>query len=139
MSDAEYIVNVLLENLDSMEGVPAYGEFIHTAFSDPRSEERRQYELRNNPPKNSAEARRLGVNWYIKNGRRYTFDRGTVPPETFYNSRTIATNRNVRRKSFGYPNTFSMRERGWPTAYRKPDGTERYKWKSPEQPPRYEI
>ena len=52
----------------------------------------------------------------------------------FRNSATMARNRNARRKSFGFTDTYSMRERGWPTAYRRPDGTERKRRKQPEIP-----
>ncbi len=137
--NAEQIVDILLENIDSLEGVPDYDEFLKKAVSDPKSEEGRQWSLKNWPPKSKAEALKLGVNWFIKGGRKYTFSRGTEYPETFYNSRTIATNRNARRKSFGYRDTFSMRERGWPTAYRNPDGTEKNRRQPPEQPEKYEI
>lgn len=133
MNDAEYIVDVLLENIDSLEGVPNYDEFLTKAIREPNSEEGRHYRLKNWPPKSKAEAKHMGVNWFIKGGRKYTFSQATEHPETFYNSRTMATNRNARRKSFGYRDTYSMRERGWPTAYRKPDSTERYPWRSPEQ------
>jgi hypothetical protein len=139
MSTAALIVDLLLENLDSLEGVPNYDEFLTKAIRDPKSEEGRQFSLKNWPPKTKAEAMRMGVNWFVKGGRKYTFSQGSEYPSTFYNSRTMAINRNARRKSFGYRDTFSMRERGWPTAYRNPDGSEKRPHKIPEPPSKYEI
>lgn len=139
MSNAEYIVDILLENLDSLEGVPDYDEFLTKAIRDPKSEEGRQFHLKNWPPKTKAEAIQMGVNWFIKGGRKYTFSRGEGEASTFYNSRTMSLNRNARRKSFGYRDTYSMRERGWPTAYRNPDGSEKKRRTLPEPPDKYEI
>lgn len=123
-----------------MEGVPDYDEFITKAIRDPKSPEGRQHRLSSRPPSNAREARAMGVNWYIKQGRKYTFsDPQTSSRPPFQNSRTMATNRNIRRKSFGYRDTYSMRERGWPTAYRRPDGSEKKQRPLPEPPPKYEI
>lgn len=138
--NAHELVNHLLENLDSMEGVPDYDEFFTKALREPNSPEGRQHRLQSSPPKSAAEARRMGVNWYIKDRKKYTFSDPEVsgrPP--FQNSRTMATNRNLRRKSFGYRDTYSMRERGWPTAYRRPDGSLKKERPTPEPPPKYEI
>lgn len=42
-------------------------------------------------------------------------------PQMYRNSATMCRNRNDRRKAMGYTDTYSMRERGWPTdpAYRR--------------------
>jgi hypothetical protein len=140
MSEAEYIVDVLLENLDSLEGVPTNDEYF-AKMLDPNSPESRERYLRWHPPKTKKEAIRRGVNYFIQNGRKQMINVtvGDGEPGMFFNSRTMATNRNARRKSFGYPDTFSMRERGWPTAYRNPDGTEKKRRQPPEPPQRYEI
>ena len=111
------IVKHLLEDepLDSMEGVPDYNAWRTKAF-DPKTPEHRHWRLLHQKPTSPREARGLGVNWYIKNGRRYTFsiaepDYGGYPRK----SHTLATNRNQRRKSFGYRDTYSVRERDWPS------------------------
>jgi hypothetical protein len=137
---AAQIVDVLLENLDYLEGVPDFDEFLTTAIRDPKSQEARLHRLRWNPPKSAQEARGMGVNWYIKQGRKYTFsDPETSSRVPFQNSKTMATNRNIRRKSFGYRDTYSMRERGWPTSERRPDGSLIKHRPLPEPPPKYEI
>jgi hypothetical protein len=140
MSVAQQIVDALLENLDSLEGVPDFDEFLTTAIRDPKSPEARINNLRWSPPKTADEARRMGVNWFIKNGRKYTFSMPEVSSRVpFQNSKTMATNRNIRRKSFGYRDTYSMRERGWPTSERRPDGSLIKHRPVPEPPPKYEI
>lgn len=41
-------------------------------------------------------------------------------PQMFHNSVTMSRNRNIRRKSFGYPDyRYSLRDRGWPTGQRR--------------------
>lgn len=138
--NAQHIVDALLENLDSMEGVPDYDAWFLKAVRDAGSPEGRQYRLSRNPPSNAREARAIGVNWFIKNRRKYTFSDPVEPsPAMFQNSKTMATNRNQRRKSFGYRDTYSMRERGWPTAYRRQDGSLKKDRPAPEPPPKYEI
>jgi hypothetical protein len=134
------VVNALLENLDSMEGVPDFDEFLTTAIRDPKSPEGRQHRLSSSPPSSAREARSMGVNWYIKHGKKYTFSDPAVSSRVpFQNSKTMATNRNARRKSFGYRDTYSMRERGWPTSERRPDGSLIKHRPQPEPPPKYEI
>jgi hypothetical protein len=138
--NAHQLVEHLLESMDSLEGVPDFDEFITKAIRDPNSSEARINNLRYHPPTNAGEARRMGVNWYIKRGQKYTFsepETSSRPP--FQNSNTMATNRNVRRKSFGYRDSYSMRERGWPTSERRPDGSLIKHRPLPEPPPKYEI
>lgn len=125
---AREIVKHLLEAepLDSLEGVPDYDDWRTKAF-DPKTPEHREWRLIRQKPTNPREARALGVNWYIKQGRKYTFslaepDYGGYPQK----SHTLATNRNQRRKSFGYTDTYSVRERDWPSGgnaayYRRQD------------------
>lgn len=67
------------------------------------------------PPRNAREARLRGLNWYIKNGRQYTFSVAHENPPFPMKSHAIATRRNARRKAMGYPDIYSTRERGWPT------------------------
>jgi len=114
---AQDIVNRLLEAepLDSLENVPDYADWRTKAF-DPKTREHREWRLRNQKPTSPAEARALGVNWYVKQGRKYTFSMAE-PSSGGYprNSHTMATNRNLRRKSFGYRDTYSVRERDWPS------------------------
>lgn len=122
------IVKTLLEDepLDSMEGVPDYDDWRTKAF-DEKTPEHRAWRLIWQKPTNSREARALGVNWYIKQGRKYTFS--LAEPELGgypRNSHTMATNRNQRRKSFGFNDTYSVRERDWPSGgnaayYRRQD------------------
>jgi len=109
-------VRALLEDepLDSLEGVPNYDEWFGNALK-PGTPEHRDYRLRRDKPRSPREAMALGVNWYIKDGRRYTFslaepEHGGYPRK----SHTMATNRNLRRKSFGYRDVYSTRERNWP-------------------------
>ena len=138
--NANQLVNHLIESHDSMEGVPDYDAWFLKAIRDAGSPEGKQYRLKNHPPTNSREARHMGVNWFIKNGRKFTFSDPEVhPPSMYQNSKTMATNRNQRRKSFGYRDTYSMRERGWATAYRKPDGSMRPERTPEERPQKYEI
>ncbi len=122
------IARQLVENLDSLEGVPDWRTWIQTAFKGPGTPENRDYRLRFDPPVNKDQAVALGVNWYMKDGKKYTFiapDRkAPTPSGVFQNSATMSRNRNIRRKSFGYPDhNYSMRSRGWPTAIRRPDGS----------------
>lgn len=114
---AQQIVDRLLEAepLDSLEGVPDF-ETVLT----PGTPENREYKLRHDPPRSAGEAAERGVNWFIKNGRKYTTsfaepDYGGYPRK----SHTIATNRNLRRKSFGYRDVYSTRERDWPSGGRE--------------------
>ena len=92
MMNARQLLDRLLEDdsVDSMEGVPAW---------DPLG---REAGLRDHPPASAAEARRAGVNWYIKGGRKYTFSQAGSPSGGYpQGSHTIATNRNARLRSFG--------------------------------------
>ena len=118
---AQDIVKRLLEDepLDSLEGVPEYGDWQRKALQ-PGTPEHRDYRLRRDKPRNRREAAALGVNWYIKDGRKYTFslpksERGGYPQ----NSHTLAASRNARRLSFGYSDVYSTRERNWPTPSRR--------------------
>ena len=124
---AQQIVARLLENeFDSLEGVPDYADWRTKAF-DPKTREHREWRLLNQKPTSPREARGMGVNWYIKQGRKYTFslaepEHGGYPRK----SHTLATNRNQRRKSFGFNDTYSVRERDWPSGgnaayYRRQD------------------
>lgn len=124
---AQNIVDHLLETeLDSLEAVPDYDDWRTKAF-DPKTPEHRAWRLIWQKPTSPREAQALGVNWYIKQGRKYTFslaepEHGGYPR----NSHTMATNRNLRRKSFGYRDTYSVRERDWPSGgnaafYRRQD------------------
>lgn len=134
---AQAVVDALLESsLDSLEGNP--GDWN---LDDPK--QRRAWRLRFFPPKNAAEARAAGVDWFIKD-----FSKWRVPKQAahtgadFKTSAGMATGRNRRRKSYGYKDTYSMRERGWPTAIRRPDGTLRTKRPVEPPPPKptvYEI
>lgn len=126
---AQHIVDRLLEAepLDSLEGTPDFDEFMQQHFSRDPLNPSREWKLRYQKPKSPAEAKALGVNWYIKQGRKYTFS----PPDPEYggyprNSHTMATNRNQRRRSFGFTDTYSVRERDWPSGgntayYRRQD------------------
>lgn len=118
---AQDIVRALLEDepLDSLEGVPEYGEWFGKALK-PGTPEHRDYRLRHDKPRSPREAAALGVNWYIKDGRRYTFslaepEHGGYPRK----SHSLATNRNARRRSFGYRDVYSTRERDWPMPNRR--------------------
>lgn len=117
---AQHILRHLLEDepLDSLEGVPDYDAWRQKAF-DPKTPEHREWRLLHQKPRSPREAAALGVNWYIKDGRKYTFsmaepDYGGYPRK----SHTLATNRNLRRKSFGYRDVYSTRERDWPSGGR---------------------
>lgn len=117
---AQHILRHLLEDdpLDSLEGVPDYDAWRQKAF-DPKTPEHRQWRLLHQKPRSPYEARALGVDWYIKDGRKYTFsmaepDYGGYPRK----SHTLATNRNLRRKAFGYRDVYSTRERDWPSGGR---------------------
>ena len=44
-------------------------------------------------------------------------------PQMYRKSAAQCRTRNEKRKSYGYKDTYSMRERGWPTDYRRPDGS----------------
>ncbi len=135
---AQAIADALLEShsLDSLEGNP--GDWN---LDDP--EQLRAWRLRFFPPKSAQEARQRGVDWFIKD-----FTKWRVPKQAahtgadFKTSAGMATGRNRRRKSYGYRDTYSMRERGWPTAERRPDGTLRQKRPAEPAPPKpavYEI
>lgn len=114
---AQQIVRELLEAepLDSLEGVPD----METVLM-PGTPENREHKLRYDPPKSAREAVARGVDWFIKQGRKY---RTTIadPGQGGYprNSHTMATNRNQRRKSFGYRDVYSTRERDWPMPNRR--------------------
>jgi hypothetical protein len=117
---AQDIVKRLLEDepLDSLEGVPDYGDWRMKAFN-PGTPEHRDYRLRHDKPRNAREAAALGVNWYIKDGRKYTFSMATPEPGGYpRKSHAQATSRNQRRKSFGYRDVYSTRERDWPSGGR---------------------
>jgi len=129
------LVYTLLESdsLDSLEGNEGWD---WDQVFKPGTEQHRRYKLRFDPPKSEGEARKLGVNWYIKNHRKYTFNQQgsgvSEPPGYPRKSHTIATNRNLRRKSFGYSDVYSTRERNWPSGgrdrfYRRAD-KERERW-----------
>lgn len=118
---AQDIVDRLLEAepLDSLEGVPDYDEWF-TKSLHPGTPEHRDYRLLHNKPRSAAEARALGVDWFIKDGRRYHVSLAEPPPGGYpRKSHTMATNRNLRRKSFGYRDVYSTRERDWPMPNRK--------------------
>lgn len=118
---AQDIVNRLLEAepLDSLEAVPEYGEWFSKALQ-PGTPEHRDYRLRRDKPRSPEEARALGVDWFIKDGRRYHVSLAEPTPGGYpRNSSTMATNRNLRRKSFGYRDVYSTRERNWPMPSRK--------------------
>jgi len=115
---ARQIVAGLLEAepLDSLEGVPDFDDFRQQHFGRNPLNPSREWKLRYQKPTNPKEARALGVNWYIQNGRKHTL--ATAEPEYGgypRNSHTMATNRNLRRKSFGYRDVYSTRERNWPS------------------------
>lgn len=124
------IVAVLLESdsLDSFEGNP--GDWN---LDDPQ--QYRAWKLRFFPPKNAQEARAAGVDWFIKDYRKWRIPQQAARTGAdFKTSAGMATGRNRRRKSYGYRDTYSMRERGWPTALRRPDGTLKQK-RAPLPPP----
>lgn len=117
MMIARQIVDRLLEAepLDSLEGVPDFDEFMQQHFSRDPLNPSREWRLRYKKPSSPAEARALGVNWYVKNGRKFTTsmaepDYGGYPRK----SHTLAANRNARRRSFGARDVYSTRERDWP-------------------------
>lgn len=71
-------------------------------------------------PKSPAEARAAGTNWYLKQGSKVYLNPQVNNRMPFQNSVTMSRNRNIRRKSFGYPDhAYSMRDRGWPTGQRR--------------------
>lgn len=105
------------EPLDSLEGVP---EWNPENVYKPGTLEYRADQLRWHRPGGVADAKRLGVNWYIKNGRKFTFS-SAEPEAPNYprNSNTMATNRNARLRSFGMGDRVkSTAERNWPTPSR---------------------
>jgi len=116
MMTAQNIVRHLLEDepLDSLEGVPDFDTVLQ-----PGTRENREHKLRHDPPRSPDQARARGVNWYIKQGKKYTFSMAE-PQQGGYprKSHTLATNRNLRRKSFGYRDVYSTRERDWPSGGR---------------------
>jgi hypothetical protein len=124
MMTAHDIVRHLLEDepLDSLEGVPSMDTVL-----TPGTKENREWRLRYDPPRTQREAAARGVDWFIKDRRKYHVsladpDYGGYPRK----SHTMATNRNLRRKSFGYRDTYSVRERDWPSGgnaayYRRQD------------------
>jgi hypothetical protein len=132
------IVTALLEDdsLDSFEGNPGDWD-----LNDP--EQHRAWKLRFFPPKSPQEARQAGVDWYIKDFRKWRIAPQTSTPNVadFRTSAGMATGRNRRRKSYGYRDTYSMRERGWPTAIRRPDGTLKKKRpvEAPTPTPNFQI
>jgi hypothetical protein len=70
-------------------------------------------------PRSPADARKLGVGWFFKDGKIWTnVSRKVDNRVPFTNSKTMSMNRNKRRQGFGYKDTYSMRERGWPTGQR---------------------
>lgn len=115
---ARHIVAALLEAepLDSLEGTPDFDEFMAQHFSRDPLNPSREWKLRYQKPKSPEEARALGVNWYIKNGRKFTVSPMAEPDYGGYprKSHTLATNRNARRRSFGARDVYSTRERDWP-------------------------
>lgn len=126
MTATQIVAHLLETEMDSMEGVPDYNDWRTKAF-DPKTPEHRAWRLIWQKPTNPREALALGVNWYVKNGRRYNFSIAEPEPSGYpRNSHTMATNRNQRRKSFGYTDTYSVRERDWPSGgnaayYRRQD------------------
>jgi len=118
MTRAQAIVDTLLEDdsLDSLEGAEPWD---YSQALKPGTEQYRLYRLQYDPPRNADEARGLGVNWFIRDGRKYTFDTAYEPGGYPRKSHTIATNRNLRRRSFGYTDVYSTRQRNWPTPSRK--------------------
>jgi len=144
---AQAIVYALLENdsLDSFEGNEGWD---WDQVFKPGTEQHRRYNLRFNPPKSEGEARKLGVNWYIKDHRKYTFNpegSGIIPnPPYPRNSHTMATNRNLRRKSFGYRDVYSTRDRDWPSGgrdrfYRRADKARERREREAEEKRRQET
>ena len=61
--------------------------------------------------------------WNNRQQRYLQIDLAPPQPPMYRNSVTMCRNRNERRKAFGYTDTYSIRERGWPYAVRngKPD------------------
>jgi len=101
----------LIENLDSMEGVPDFDLIFKEG-----TKEHREYSLRHRPPQNANQALARGVSWYIKDGRKINFSL-PQPSHSGYpqKSHSIATGRNERRQRMGYRDTYSTRERDWPS------------------------
>ncbi len=119
MTRAEHIVDTLLEDdsLDSLEGAEPWD---YSQVFTPGSPQYQLYQLSNNPPKTKAEAHRLGVNWFVQGGRKYVFQPAAEEPPGYpKKSHTLATNRNLRRRSFGATDVYSTRERDWPTPSRR--------------------
>lgn len=117
---AQDIVKHLLEDepLDSLEGVPDYSEWFSKALQ-PGTPEHRDYRLRRDKPRSPRDAASLGVDWFVKNGRRYHVSLAE-PEISGYprKSHAQAMSRNQRRKSFGYRDVYSTRERDWPSGGR---------------------
>lgn len=110
---ASEIVEALLENdsLDSFEDVPDW-ENIHLTGSPGH----REYRLRYRKPTSPEEARMLGVDWYVKDHRRWPVQRDYAASAPMArHSVTLAANRNAKRQSYGYTDVYSIRDRGWPT------------------------
>lgn len=102
-----------------------------------------------NPPRSPNEARRRGIPWYMPGGKlrrgpkiHVDLDVRAAGPTTtgadFKKSAAQCRTRNDKRKSYGYKDTYSMRERGWPTAIRNPDGSLK-KPRIPKPPENWEI
>lgn len=100
----------LIENLDSMEGVPDFDRVF-----EPGTTEEREYNLRHRPPTNINQATARGVTWYVKDGRKINFSRPEPSQGYPTKSHSIATGRNERRARMGYSDKFSTRERDWPS------------------------
>lgn len=113
---AQDIVNRLLEAdpLDSLENVPD----METVLK-PGTPENREWRLRYYPPSSQREAAARGVDWFIKQGRKYRTTLAPSEPGGYpRKSSAQATSRNQRRKSFGYRDVYSTRERDWPSGGR---------------------
>lgn len=141
MTRAQAIVDILLENdsLDSYEGVT---DWDPAEMFRPGTQQHREFMLRYHPPKSKWEAKKLGVNWYIKDFRKYTFDpdeaSASEPPLYPRKSHSIATGRNQRRRSFGYTDVYSTRERDWPSGgrdafYRRQERERKWREKEDEE------
>jgi hypothetical protein len=105
----------LIESLEGFEGVPE---------EDPRfiegTPERKAWLLKLDPPRSARQAQARGVDWFIKDGRRYHVTIGETPPAYYPpNSEKIARTRNLKRQSYGYRDVYSTRERDWPMPNRR--------------------
>jgi hypothetical protein len=105
----------LIEDLESYEGVPT---------EDPRfiegTPERKAWLLKMEPPRNAREAMARGVDWYIKDHRRVTFNYQPGPPPLYpRKSEKIARTRNLQRQRYGYRDVYSTRDRDWPMPNRQ--------------------